>query len=316
MSYSIFVLGTGDFARCAIDGVVASHHKLSGVLTWEARGKLNIQQSLKRLLVPDLSRHIENLGIKQPAIRSANSPEFIAHLKALAPDILLVSGWGEILNSQVLAIPRVAAINIHPSLLPKHRGSNPFASVLRAGESLTGVTFHLLTGEIDGGDILFQSQLPIYDSDDYHTLGKKLAYRSQETLALALERVGQQGQAQNASEASYFPKLKPVDYLIDWHLPAVEIRARLRSAGGHVTRHGGRLWEVGKADILDSYLPHTTPGQVVHKFGAQLLVSTGSPNRLIWIQSLRQPGRWGALKGKVYALKQIQVGDLLGDRGS
>jgi methionyl-tRNA formyltransferase len=110
------------------------------------------------------------LGI--PLIRPAKlrDPDVLPTLRAWAPDVLVVAAYGKILPPAFLALPAVAPINVHASLLPRHRGAGPIAAAILAGDIETGITIMLMSEGMDEGDILLQSREPIRADDTTATL--------------------------------------------------------------------------------------------------------------------------------------------------
>jgi methionyl-tRNA formyltransferase len=136
-----------------------------------------------------------------------NSLASIAHIKAIAPDLTVVVGFSRILKPPVIEIPRNGTINLHPSLLPKYRGPNPFYWLLQNNESTSGVTVHYVDAGIDSGDIILQEEFAIAPDETELTLRDKSASLGSRLL---LETIGliDQGRAprvrQNEAEASYY----------------------------------------------------------------------------------------------------------------
>lgn len=108
-------------------------------------------------------------------VNKLDSEEGISTLRALAPDLILVATFRQIIQSNVISIPRLGIVNIHPSLLPKYRGPNPTNNALLHGESITGITMHYLTERLDAGNVLLQKAINIEDDDTDGNLRKKLS---------------------------------------------------------------------------------------------------------------------------------------------
>jgi methionyl-tRNA formyltransferase len=314
--YKILLLGSGDFARGVLEGVLATEHQLVGFFPWEARAKPSLKSRLKRFLVSDNIALAQRLNLPLVQVRSANSPEFARYVESVQPDVILVAGWGEILRPEVIQLPKVACVNSHPSLLPRHRGAAPIASVLREGESETGVTFHYLTPAIDAGNILYQSSLPIFDFDDYGSLARRIAQRAKETIHLALANIGQEGQSQNQDDASYFYRPKGKDLWLDWSQPAQLLRNRICSVAPgserYATKHGDRVLEVFDAELVDLHNPCDKPGLILGKSGSRLLVATGDSLRALFVRACPKGNRLGLLGAKYYCLNKIHAGEILG----
>lgn len=313
--HKVLLLGSGDFARGVLEGILATEHKIVGFFPWEARFKASFKTRIKRRFVADNLVLARQHDFHVLQMRSANSTEFSTRVKELSPDIIVVAGWGEILRPEIIALPARAVVNCHPSLLPQHRGASPIASVLREGEKQTGVTFHYLTPKIDAGNILYQSELTIFDGDDYASLSRRIARRAKETISLALARVGEEGEAQNEQQASYFHRLRPQDIWLDWSLPAQVLRNRIRSAtvGGYfLSRHQNRTLRIRGAELVELHHACEQPGLVLDKSGSRLLVATGDPNTALFINADPLDNRFGSVGAKFYCINRIQTGDTIG----
>ena len=155
----------------------------------------------------------------------------LAPLRAQAPDVLLVGGFSIILKKPILELPRIGCVNVHSSLLPKHRGPNPFSAVILAGEEESGVTFHQIDEGIDTGPILEQFRFPIGPQDtalDVYHRACELGSRNVVEAMDRIEREGVHGQPQQG-EATYDPKLRADDRYIDWTQSARAIERKVRA---------------------------------------------------------------------------------------
>ncbi|HEV7515785.1 MAG TPA: formyltransferase family protein [Thermoanaerobaculia bacterium] len=150
----------------------------------------------------------------------------------LAPDLVLSVFYRHLLPDPVLASARLAALNLHPSLLPAYRGRAPLNWVLVNGESETGVTLHHMVRRADAGDIVAQRAIPIAPRDTALTLYHKIEAAGVELLREALPRVAS-GTAprlpQDESRASKVGRRRPEDGRIDWSWPAARVDALVRA---------------------------------------------------------------------------------------
>lgn len=313
--HKVLLLGSGDFACGVLEGILASEHKVVGFFPWEARSKPSLKTRIKRRFITDNVTLAEQYGIPVWQMRSANSAEFAARVAALQPDIIVVAGWGEILKPQTIELPVRAVVNSHPSLLPRHRGASPISSVLCEGETHTGVTFHYLTPQIDAGHILYQSALSIYEGDDFASLSRRIIRRAKETIGLALAKVGEPGELQDESEASYFYRLAPSEMWLDWSAPAQRLRNRIRSVSGNYFRsgHNNRALYITDVELVELHQPCHQPGRILDKAGSRLLIATGDPSTALFICANPVDNLCGPLGAKWYCLNKIQIGDLLGE---
>ena len=163
---------------------------------------------------------------------NVNAPESLAQLRALAPDLMVVVAYGQRLGREVLELPRHGCINLHASLLPRHRGAAPIAWAIASGDTVTGVTTIKMTERLDAGDILGQREVAISPSDTTPTLQERLAPAGAALLLETLQAVRAGTVAprrQDETRASFAPKLKKADGRIDWGMPAEWIWRRVRA---------------------------------------------------------------------------------------
>jgi methionyl-tRNA formyltransferase len=213
--------------------------------------------------------------------KSFKEPEAVEALARLSPYIIIVAAFGLILPRRALAIPPKGCLNVHPSLLPRHRGPSPIQSAILACDEWTGVTIILMDPGIDTGPILTQRKVTIEPEDTTESLTGKLA----EASAKLLEEILPQWYSgsitlrpQPEEGATYTRTFSKEDGEIDWHLPAIEIWRRVRAfqpwPGCH-TKWRGKLLKVLKAIPLPDggqpgLVKALAPGQ-----GASLGVATG-----------------------------------------
>ncbi|MCX8066089.1 MAG: methionyl-tRNA formyltransferase [Candidatus Hydrogenedentes bacterium] len=160
------------------------------------------------------------------------TPDELQPLKELLPDIIITSGFSIIFKKQLLSLPRIGCINVHSSLLPNHRGPNPFSAVILQGESESGVTFHIMDEGIDTGPIIAQERFPITESDTAYTVyckASELAGKMVPQVLAKIEREGLIGVPQDNEIATYDPKPTLKDALIRWDVPAIHIDRQVRA---------------------------------------------------------------------------------------
>jgi methionyl-tRNA formyltransferase len=172
------------------------------------------------------------LGLPVLTPPSVNSEEGLAALRAVAPDVIVVVAFGQILAPGVLALPPLGCVNVHPSLLPKYRGAAPIQWAIANGERATGVTTMYMTRRMDAGDIIFQRETPIGGSETGGALHDRLAEVGAELLDETLAAIAG-GTAprvpQNEADVTFAPKLTKEDGRIQWTRRAGEIVCRIRA---------------------------------------------------------------------------------------
>lgn len=154
-------------------------------------------------------------------------------LRAVAPDLVVCFGFPWLIPPEALAVPRLGAINLHPALLPRHRGPIPTSWAVRAGDETYGVTWHRMEAEFDTGNILAQAPVPMEPDDSEITVvGPRLVRVALELLPRVLQRVaaGDPGDPQNATGDEPYAHWFDEDYVeIDWSRPAAEVHRQVRA---------------------------------------------------------------------------------------
>jgi len=171
-----------------------------------------------------------DLPVHQPL--KARAPEFVDQLRKLAPNLIVVAAYGQILPQVILDIPKFGCLNVHTSLLPKYRGAAPIQWALLSGDSETGVTIMKMDAGLDTGDILAETRTPIADTDNAQTLHDRLAKLGADLLVRTIpdyvaERIV--ARPQPPEGASYARKITKEDGRIDWSKPAREIWNQVRA---------------------------------------------------------------------------------------
>ncbi len=186
----------------------------------------------------------------------------------MAPDVIVVAAFGQILRREVLDLPRFGCLNVHASLLPRHRGASPIAGALLAGDQETGVTIMLMAEGLDTGDILTQRSLPIAPDDTTGTLTEKLSYLGAELLVETLPHwfAGElPPQSQDESQATLTRLLTKEDGSIEWNLPAETLARQVRAYSpwpGTATTWRGKTLKVLSAAAIDEMNDEELPEEV------------------------------------------------------
>jgi methionyl-tRNA formyltransferase len=237
----VVFLGTPDFAVPSLEAL-AKHHETIAVFTQPDRPKGRggepaaspVKLAALRLGIP----------VHQP--ERIRQPEALGILRQLAPEIMVVTGYGQILPRAVIDIAPRGILNVHASLLPRYRGAAPIQWAIANGEHETGVTIMQINAGLDTGDILSQRKLAILPGETAPELAARLAPLGAELLVETIAEI-ERGTAvwkkQNDAEATYAPVLKKEDGLIDWRRTAEQIYNRVRGFApwpGAFTRFRGQ----------------------------------------------------------------------------
>ena len=263
-----------------------------------------------------------------------NAPEFLDILRQIAPDVVVVMAYGQFLGKALLALPRLGCVNLHVSVLPRHRGAAPIQYAILHGDRETGVTAMMMDAGMDTGDILGVVRREIRPDDTTGTLGLELVKQGADLMLDVLRGLdaGTVGRSpQDAALATYAPKIAKEQALVEWSAPAVAIERMVRAFNPKPCCHTflpsgpapsccsppGALLKILRAAVeapppWESVEPPPPPGTVLAmKRGP--LVATGDGLALRLLEVLPE-GKPRAMAGQDFAngyAKKLAVGDRL-----
>jgi methionyl-tRNA formyltransferase len=252
---TLVFMGTPAFAVPSLERIVAAGHDVAAVFTQpdrpKGRGQKDAMSPVKEVAV--------RLGLAVHQPERVRSPEVVEQLLAMAPETMVVVGYGQIIPKSILDIPQQGIINVHASLLPKYRGAAPIQWAIARGETHTGVTTMRINQGLDTGDVLLRCETAIGPEENAVELGQRLAMAGAELLVRTLAELSSiRPEPQDDSQATYAPILKREDGKIDWQLSAREILNRIRGfepwPGGYGFLHGQRL-QIWSASVGEPKLP-------------------------------------------------------------
>jgi methionyl-tRNA formyltransferase len=250
-------------------------HRVVGVLT--SPGPAHRRNTSYREVVAAVPPEID-------VIVSAHPARWAAMLAPLRPDLIICGGMPWRLPPAVLALPRLGAINIHPALLPRHRGPAAIQWAFRSGDPTLGITIHRIAPDFDTGPILAQTAVPIDDEDDFQTLLAKVGPVIPGLLGQALDRVaqGDPGDPQDEARATYAGLFEEAWRTIRWDAPARAIHNQVRSWGGFgaegaLGEVAGTPLQIRKTRLLPAAPPDelTPPGTLLRQEGEEWIVQCG-----------------------------------------
>jgi methionyl-tRNA formyltransferase len=221
---------------------------------------------------------------KIPRIASpnVNAPEFIEYVKGLNIDLIVVYFFSQIFKADILHTPRLGVFNCHPSLLPRYGGPHPAFWMIKNGESVAGVTVHVMTEKIDAGDIIAQQELVIGESENNGQLTQRQHHAAAALLTEAVNAMAQGTIApkpQNIAERSYFGKFKATDTILDWTGSAKQIANLWRALQPYeplAARLNGTTIRIYDAQPQEGPPSGRAPGEIMSKRSGKLLVQTGN----------------------------------------
>lgn len=283
MGISIVFMGTPDFAVPSLKALVQSGYKVKGVFTQPDRPKGRGQ----KVNYPPVKDAALKLGLKVFQPPKIRDEENIIKLKELAPDLIVVAAYGQILPKIILNLPPLGCINVHASLLPKYRGAAPIHWCIIKGEKETGITTMLMDEGLDTGDMLLSKKIEI---DNEMTCGQLHDIMAECGAHLLIDTIElwKEGKikpaAQYNMETCYAPLLTKRDELIDWTDTSENIHNKIRGLDpwpGAYTIYMGNPFKIREAKVYDQK-NLGNPGTVSELVKGQgIVVQTGRGRVLI-----------------------------------
>jgi methionyl-tRNA formyltransferase len=304
----IVFMGTPEFAVPVLLALLEAGHQVPAVVTQPdraaGRGRRSQASPVKTWALA------RGLTVLQPP--SFRQPEAVAELAATTPQALVVAAYGKLLPAAVLKVPPLGVLNVHPSLLPRHRGPSPVAAAILQGDEVTGVTVMLLDQGMDTGPILAQQTLgPIGPEETTGSLTPRLFHLGAQLLVLALgqwERGEVSPAPQDPDLATASSRITKEDGLLDFQQPAQQLWRQVRAYQpwpGAYTRWQGRLLKLLETALVPETAPASAvaPGRVVLlPPGAQTPYAVGTGQGLLGLQRLQLEG------GRPMAADELQRG--------
>lgn len=269
----IIYVGTPDFAVPALKSLVNTGYDIKSVITQPDKPK---GRGLTLSSCPVKETALQcGLNVMQPD--NVNDPAFIEGLRRIKPDLFIVAAFGQLLGQELLAVPRLGAINIHASLLPLYRGAAPIQWAILDNRPVTGITLMKMTKGLDKGPILYMHELEIYEHETAGGLFDRLAAVSGDVIVRFLkESAGKEitGTPQDDAISSYASKITKEMARIDWTNSALNIAALIRAMDpfpGATTVMNGKNIKLFSPIVIDKTNKSGEPGRII----------TDDPNRFI-----------------------------------
>ncbi len=253
-SMKVIFMGTPDFAVPTLEKLIEAGHEVAAVVTQpdkaRGRGKVVTFSPVKTVAA---AHHIP---VYQPV--KARDPEFVELLKSLAPDVIVVVAFGQILPKAILDIPPYGCINVHASLLPKYRGAAPIQWAVINGENVSGVTTMYMAEGLDTGDMILKAQVTLDPKETGGSLHDRLSVIGADLLVETLKRLEDQTAVrtpQDDSQAGAYAKMLDKNMgLIDFSRPAEEIERLIRGLNpwpSAYTKLGKKTLKLWDAQVTD-----------------------------------------------------------------
>lgn len=284
-------MGTGPFAVPMFRALVESPHTIVAVVTRPDHAPPGRKPPPNPMRA---AAGAAGIGILDP--ERVNEPAAVASLAALRPDLFVVCDYGQILSRDLLSVPPLGGINLHGSLLPRHRGAAPVQWAIREGDAVSGVSVIHMTPALDAGNVIVARSTPVGPRETAAELEPRLAELGAGAVIDAVERMQAAvaatgtvvgiGIPQDTAKATRAPRLSKQDGIVDWSLPAATIE-RLRRAlepwprlTTFYTRGDGERQRLVLEDVEVADRPGTTgsataPGSVLDTSDGRIVVACG-----------------------------------------
>lgn len=305
-------MGTPAFACPILDALVRRPDPVVAVVCRpdRARGRgLDVEPpETKRLALA------HGIPVLQPA--KMRDPGFMDALRALRPTLAVVAAFGRILPREILDLPERGSINVHASLLPRHRGAAPIEWAILEGDAETGVSIMRMTEELDAGDVLLARAVPIDRTTTRGTLAPRLAALGAELIDEAIDglKAGRlEATPQPREGVTYAPRIEREHTRLDWTLPAARLERTIRAfapSPGAFTTLGGHQLKVHRAAVVAD-APPGPAGTVVAATPDGVVVRAGDGALALLEVQLEGRRRLGARA--FLAGRPVPVGTCLGD---
>ena len=285
----VVFMGTPDFSVPALE-IIAENHEVPFVVTAPDKPRNRNQMTP----TPVKAKALElGLDVETPETIKGNE-EFLAKLKEAAPDCIVVAAYGKILPKEVLDLPKYGCINVHGSLLPRHRGASPIQNAVLLGDPETGVTIMRMEEGLDTGNMILKAAVPVDRKtagelhDELSQMGANLVYN---VLEFFEEGLSFPEIEQDDMQSCYAPLITKKDGELRFGIPADKIERRIRAMSpwpGAYTKYNGEILKVWWADVL--------PGTSGKRPGTILSVSddgievAAKDDRLL-IREIQMPGK-------------------------
>ena len=321
----IVVMGTGPFAVPMFRALLASRHRVVALVTRPDKAAPG-----RRAPVNPMRAAAEAAGVTVTEPERINDPAAIAELLALAPDLFVVCDYGQILAPAVLEVAPLGGINLHGSLLPRHRGAAPVQWAILAGDEVSGACCIHMTPQLDGGSVINARSTPIGATETAAQLEARLAAFGPELVLDAIQRVaaphrpaGAVGTPQDPALVTKAPRLSKADGIVDWNLAAARIarmprgldpwpRATtfLHAAGGESGAGPTRL-VLEEVAMGPAAPPGSQPGSIVTLDDAGIVVACGDGGTVV-IRRVIPEGRRSMAVGEFLRGRFLGTGARMG----
>ncbi|MBI2483611.1 methionyl-tRNA formyltransferase [Candidatus Uhrbacteria bacterium] len=312
MRHRIIFMGTPAYAVPYLEGLIEAGMKPVAVISQPDR-PVGRKQLIEPTPVKACAQKHGIPVLQQENLRTQHSAEKIRELKA---DLIVVVAFGQIIPKSILALPPKGCINVHPSLLPRHRGPSPLQETILKGDARSGVTIMLIDEKVDHGDILRQESFSVHATETFESLRKKTTTHG---VPLLVKTINDwidgtiTPQAQDDTQATYTRLLTRDSGKIDWKLSCEEIERSVRALNpwpGTWTHCGGKRVKILQAQSCTTPIANHAPGTIFQssEMPRQLMIACGRGS--LSIERLQMEGKRGLSAHEFLAGYKEQLGSI------
>lgn len=311
-SMKLVFMGTPEFAAVSLKELLSAGYNVEAVVTQPDRPK----GRGNKIQPPPVKQVAQSAGIEVLQPERVRQKDFVSGLEEIFPDVIVVVAFGQILQEEILGIPRLECINVHASLLPKYRGAAPINRCIINGEASTGITTMYMDKGMDTGDMIYRQAVSIGNDESAGQLHDRLAVLGAELLLKTLADVGA-GTAprtpQDHEQASYAPPLSKEDGKVDWRKPAGVICNLIRGTdpwpGSYTYYEGSRvkLWKAAPVEGNSG----KRPGTILEVGPGGILVQAGGGQALL--REIQMPSSRRMTVDEYIRGNRMVPGKVLGD---
>lgn len=273
----VLFIGTGDIGLPSLEWLLSTpRHQVVGVVTQPDK-----PVGRKQVLTPPQVK-VRALAAGITVIQPLKIRHAVEELQSFNADVAIVIAYGQILSRAVLDVPPLGCLNVHTSLLPRHRGAAPIQAAIRDGDTETGVTIMFMDEGLDTGDILLMKRTPIAADETGGSLHDRLALQAPAALEEALDLLASGHPPrvkQDDSQATHVRKLTRQDGRLDWTRPAVELDRLIRAFTpwpGTSCLLKETQMKIHRAQVIPNADACPAPGTIVSANAGGILVSCGN----------------------------------------
>lgn len=316
----VVIIGYGEMLSNVIAGTLDSGSKIVGVFRHDRIKLSKPVLWFKDMISPEQEyNYIKSYRLPEIKSNSVNSEDFRKKLLKLNPDIMIVASWSEKIDKKTFDIPKIATINVHPSLLPKYRGPNPYVQVIKNREKKSGVTIHLVDEGFDTGAILDSREVEIDSCDTGKELKTKITLKARGAICELLQKMDEDVVfpiKQKEDCATYYSN--DFDSDLDFNDEAENILAKIKSIypwGRTYFYHKNAIFYPNpyRVVVIDTEIDASVGSVVATDYKDKSITVLCGNKKLLKMSGVNLYGTYRRFLTKGYIKRFVSVGDMLNE---